>query len=68
MLGETVRRELFGGSDPIGARIRVGKISCQVIGVLAAKGQSTFGQDQDDFVLMPLRASSAASRATPTSA
>jgi putative ABC transport system permease protein len=56
ILGETVRRDLFGQEDPIGARIRVDKISCDVIGVLAAKGQSTFGQDQDDLIVMPLHA------------
>jgi putative ABC transport system permease protein len=54
ILGETVRRELFGDTDPEGARIRVANVSCEVIGVLASKGQSTFGQDQDDFLLMPL--------------
>lgn len=56
ILGETVRRELFGQQQAMGASIRVGNVSCQVIGVLAAKGQSTFGQDQDDFIVMPLRA------------
>lgn len=55
LLGATVRRELFGDQDPIGASIRVQKISCQVIGALATKGQSGFGQDQDDLVVMPLR-------------
>ena len=55
ILGATVRRELFGGQDPIGATIRLQKISCQVIGVLAKKGQSSFGMDQDDMILVPLR-------------
>jgi len=55
VLGETVRKELFGSGDPIGSRIRIDKISCDVIGVLAPKGQSTFGQDQDDYVVMPLK-------------
>jgi putative ABC transport system permease protein len=55
ILGETVRSDLFGAQDPIGARIRIDKISCDVIGVLAPKGQSTFGADQDDFVGMPLK-------------
>jgi putative ABC transport system permease protein len=55
VLGETVRKELFGGQDPSGMTIRAGKISCRVIGVLAAKGQSGMGQDQDDVVLMPIR-------------
>ncbi|HEU5073361.1 MAG TPA: ABC transporter permease, partial [Polyangiaceae bacterium] len=55
MLGATVRKELFGASDPLGASVRVGKVSCLVIGELASKGQSGMGQDQDDLVLMPLR-------------
>ena len=56
ILGATVRKELYGGEDPIGTMIRLQKLSCQVIGVLGAKGQSTMGSDQDDLVLMPLRA------------
>ncbi|MBI1328866.1 MAG: FtsX-like permease family protein [Alphaproteobacteria bacterium] len=56
ILGQTVRKELFGTQDPIGARMRVDKISCEVIGVLESKGQSTFGSDQDDYVIMPLKA------------
>jgi len=56
LLGETVRRELFGSEDPVGARVRINKMTCDVIGVLEPKGQSTFGQDQDDLVLMPLKA------------
>ncbi len=56
VLGATVTRELFGGEDPLGAVIRVGRASCRIIGVVVPKGQSTFGMDQDDFVLMPLRA------------
>ncbi|UJR86135.1 ABC transporter permease [Sandaracinus amylolyticus] len=54
VLGETVRRELFGTGDPVGARIRVASVACEVIGVLESRGQSTFGQDQDDFIVMPL--------------
>jgi putative ABC transport system permease protein len=55
ILGETVRRELFAQEDPLGASIRLGKLSCQVIAVLSSKGQSGFGQDQDDLVVVPLR-------------
>jgi putative ABC transport system permease protein len=55
VLGETVRHELFGTQDPVGSRIRVDKISCDVVGVLSPKGQSTFGQDQDDLLVMPLK-------------
>jgi putative ABC transport system permease protein len=55
LLGETVRKELFGEQDPLGASIRLQKLSCQVIGTLTAKGQSGFGQNQDDIVIIPLR-------------
>ena len=54
VLGATVQRELFGRSDTIGAQVRLKNVSCTVIGVLAAKGQAAFGQDQDDLVVMPL--------------
>jgi putative ABC transport system permease protein len=55
ILGETVRRELFGAQDPLGQKVRFAKISCQVIGLLQSKGQSTMGSDQDDLVMVPLR-------------
>jgi putative ABC transport system permease protein len=55
IVGATVRTRLFGSQDPLGATIRLQKLSCQVIGVLAKKGQSSFGMDQDDVVLVPLR-------------
>jgi putative ABC transport system permease protein len=55
ILGSTVSNELFGGQDPVGDPIRLEKLSCLVIGVLESKGQSSFGTDQDDFVMMPLR-------------
>ena len=55
VIGATVRKELFGGHDPIGERIRLKTISCEVIGLLASKGQSSMGNDQDDLVVMPLR-------------
>ncbi|MEJ2532419.1 MAG: ABC transporter permease [Halioglobus sp.] len=55
VVGSTVLDELFSGEDPIGAAVRLGKISCQVIGVLEEKGQSTFGSDQDDVIVMPIR-------------
>ncbi len=54
VLGQTVARELFGGGDPIGQIIRIKKVPFSVIGVLAPKGQSTWGQDQDDLALIPL--------------
>ncbi|MCW8851498.1 MAG: ABC transporter permease, partial [Gammaproteobacteria bacterium] len=55
ILGQSVRKELFGGQDPLGQKIRLAKFSCQVIGLLDAKGQSTMGTDQDDLVILPLR-------------
>jgi putative ABC transport system permease protein len=55
LLGETARRELFGSLDPIGERLRIKTISCEVVGLLAPKGQSGMGSDQDDTILMPLR-------------
>ncbi len=56
VIGETVRTALFGHQDSVGATIRVGAISCPVIGLLEARGQSTMGTDRDDAVLMPIRA------------
>jgi putative ABC transport system permease protein len=56
LLGHSVRVALFGERPPVGESIRVGKLSCLVIGVLGSKGQSGMGQDQDDLVIMPLRA------------
>jgi putative ABC transport system permease protein len=56
ILGETVRKELYGDQNPLGTFVRLEKLSCKVIGVFAPKGQSSFGSDQDDFVLIPLRA------------
>lgn len=54
IVGETVRKKLFGGQGGVGENIRLEKLSCQVIGVLEAKGQSTMGTDQDDIVVIPL--------------
>ncbi|GAB6050697.1 ABC transporter permease [Hydrogenophilus islandicus] len=55
LLGATVAKSLFGEQSPVGERIRLDKISCTVVGVLTVKGQSAFGSDQDDLVLVPLR-------------
>jgi putative ABC transport system permease protein len=55
VIGETVRSKLFGRQSPIGNRIRLQKLSCEVIGLLEAKGQSTMGTDQDDLIIVPLR-------------
>jgi putative ABC transport system permease protein len=56
ILGETVREDLFGAQNPLDAKLRLGDISCTVIGVLSAKGQSTMGNDQDDLIVMPIKA------------
>jgi macrolide transport system ATP-binding/permease protein len=53
LIGQTVADNLFAGENPLGATIRVKNFPLRVIGVLAVKGQSTFGQDQDDVVLIP---------------
>jgi putative ABC transport system permease protein len=54
VLGETVWRSLFDTNDPIGQTIRIKNVPFTVVGVLDAKGQSAFGQDQDDVILIPL--------------
>ncbi|MBS7778175.1 ABC transporter permease [Acidovorax sp. CCYZU-2555] len=54
IIGSTVKRELFGNADPMGELMRVREFSCEIIGVLASKGQGAFGNDQDDMVLVPL--------------
>lgn len=53
VLGKTVARELFGEQSPVGAKIRIKKVPFKVIGVLAEKGQSVSGPDQDDLILTP---------------
>jgi len=54
VLGRTVADSLFGiGSDPIGQSIRIQSLPFRVVGVLSTKGQSSFGQDQDDIVIAP---------------
>ena len=53
VIGDTVRRELFSGENPIGAKIRIGKASCEIIGLLKSKGQAGMG-DQDDTIILPL--------------
>jgi putative ABC transport system permease protein len=56
VIGQTIRTELFGSQNPLGTNIRIGQVPCEIVGILEAKGQSTFGQDQDDLILMPVRA------------
>jgi putative ABC transport system permease protein len=55
LIGETIRRELFGSGDAVGGQLRVKQMSCEIVGVLAAKGQGAFGNDQDEVVLLPLK-------------
>ena len=55
VIGQTVRQELFGAASPVGARIRVKGFGCEVIGLLATRGQASMGADQDNVVMMPLR-------------
>jgi putative ABC transport system permease protein len=54
LLGETVVRNLFGDADPIGQVFRIKNVPFTVAGVLAAKGQSPTGQDQDDVIIIPI--------------
>jgi len=55
ILGATVQNNLFRGARAVGRRIRVGDVSCDVIGTLSRRGQGGFGGDQDDVVIMPLK-------------
>jgi len=54
LIGTTVQKNLFQAADPVGARIRVGKVSCDVIGLLAPRGQGGF-VDQNDLVVTPIK-------------
>lgn len=54
VIGQTVRQELFGSINPIGSRIRIRNFDCEIIGLLAPKGQGAMGMDQDDVVILPL--------------
>ncbi|MDD2791279.1 MAG: ABC transporter permease [Sulfurimonas sp.] len=55
IIGQTVKKELFGELNAMGANIRLEKFSCQIVGVLQTKGASTFGSDQDNIILVPLK-------------
>ncbi len=55
VLGATVAKELFGSGEALDESIRVGKLSCRVIGVLESKGAGTMGMDNDDTIIMPLK-------------
>lgn len=56
ILGQTVRAKLFGSIDPLGQTIRLRGLACEVVGVLTARGAGSFGQDQDEVVLLPIKA------------
>ncbi|WCM27464.1 ABC transporter permease [Sphingomonas sp. QA11] len=56
IIGSTVAQNLYRGGAAVGTRMRIGGISCDVIGVLSTRGQAGFGGDQDDVVIMPLKA------------
>jgi putative ABC transport system permease protein len=53
LLGKTVAQSLFGADDPVGRIVRIGRYPYRVTGVLSPKGETPFGADQDDVVLMP---------------
>jgi putative ABC transport system permease protein len=55
VIGDTLRRELFNGKDPLGSSMRVKGFGAEVIGVLVGKGQGGMGRDQDDMLVLPLR-------------
>ena len=54
LLGPTVATNLFGDVDPVGRSIRIKNVPFTIVGVLARKGQSPTGQDQDDLILLPI--------------
>ena len=54
LIGNTVKKELFAGEDPLGRRLRFKGISLQVVGILAQKGTTGMGSDQDDIIVIPL--------------
>ena len=54
VIGQTVAKELFGYSSPLDSTIRIKNVPFKVIGVMKAKGASSFGSDQDDFILVPI--------------
>ncbi len=56
VIGNTIVKNLFQATEPVGQAMRIKGVSCEVIGVLATRGQGGFGNDQDDAVLMPIKA------------
>jgi len=55
VIGDTVKKQLFAGVSPLGEDLRVKNFTCQIIGVLKAKGQGAMGNDQDDVVLLAVQ-------------
>src|SRR5260221_12441736 len=55
VIGETVRKNLFGATDPIGQTVRINNLSFKIVGLLTPKGTSAaMGQDQDDIIIVPI--------------
>ncbi len=54
VVGQTVAEKLFGSDDPVGRVVRIGRAPYRIVGVLAPKGNSPFGEDQDDRIMMPI--------------
>ncbi|MGH7434295.1 MAG: ABC transporter permease, partial [Polyangiaceae bacterium] len=65
VLGATVAEKLFGPEDPTGRTVRIGRYPYRVLGVLARKGETPFGEDQDDTVIMPIASFRARIMRTP---
>ncbi len=55
VIGDTIRRELLAGKEPVGVTLRIKGFAAEVVGVLKGKGQGGMGRDQDDTIVMPLR-------------
>lgn len=55
IIGDSIKEALFPNQSPLGLNIRLGQFSCKVKGLLVKKGASTFGRDQDDVVIVPLK-------------
>lgn len=56
VIGATIVKNLWQTGDPVGDHLRIKNVSCEVVGVLASRGQGGFGNDQDDTVIMPIKA------------
>lgn len=55
IIGNSVKKQLYGDQNPLGSKFKIGSFVCEVVGILQEKGQGAMGQDQDDIVLVPLR-------------